>query len=97
VDHPVKGVVGKAVVHDAPVGKIAKDEMIAGIGASACLGKQPQPRLLDRRIVVLVDAVDTDNLVAALEEPPGDMIAYEAGDAGDQNLHQKRPSSGMDP
>jgi hypothetical protein len=81
--------VGKAAVDHAPVGEIAMDEMIAGIGLAARLVQEPQPRLLDLRVVVIVDAVDADNLVTALQEPPGDMIAYEAGSAGDQYLPQK--------
>ena len=49
-----------------------------------------QPReacLLELGIVIVVEVVDADDLVIALEQPLRDMHADEAGSSGDQNLH----------
>src|SRR5215469_15464179 len=47
-----------------------------------------EPRGLELRIVVAVQVVEPDHLLAALEEPLRRVIADEARRAGDQNLHR---------
>ena len=52
-----------------------------------CGLKPRQPRLLQRRIVVVVEVVDADDLVAAREQSLADVHADEAGATGDQDFH----------
>ena len=52
-------------------------------------GVQPrssgQPLLLQPRIVIGIEIVDADHALAALEQRRGDMVADEAGGAGDED------------
>ena len=49
-----------------------------------------QPRLLQFDIVVVVQAVEPDNLIAALQQALRDMRTDETGGAGDQDFHPRR-------
>src|SRR6185369_2517916 len=52
------------------------------------LARKPfEPRLLQARIVIIVDVVDADNLVAALQQGASGRRADESCDAGDENSH----------
>ena len=42
----------------------------------------------ERRIVAIIDNVEPHDAVAALDEPPGNMIADKAGSAGDKDFHE---------
>jgi hypothetical protein len=46
---------------------------------------------LQARVVVVVEVVDADYLVAAREQNLGDMHADETGRAGDENFHIVHP------
>ncbi len=46
-----------------------------------------QAGLLQRRIVVVVEIVDADHLVAAVHQVTADMAADEAGRSGYENSH----------
>ncbi len=46
-----------------------------------------QPRQLEVDVVVVVQVVQPDDGVAALEQAPRDVHADEAGGAGDEDLH----------
>ena len=50
-------------------------------------GNGVEPVALERRIVVVVDRVDTDHLLAPVEEGARDMHANEPGDTGQQYGH----------
>src|SRR5882672_4183570 len=52
--------------------------------------KNPQARLFELRIVICVEIVETDHLVAALEQAQGGMVTDESGRAGDEQLHNLR-------
>ena len=49
--------------------------------------------LLERGVVVRVEVVEADDLVAARQQPFGDVVADEARGAGDEHPHQSRPSA----
>ncbi len=51
-----------------------------------------EARLLESDVVVVVEVVETDDLVAAREQLRRSMKADEAGRAGDQYLHGLQPS-----
>jgi hypothetical protein len=55
-----------------------------------------QPRLLEGDVVVVVEAVDPDEVVAARQQAPADMKADEAGRAGHQDPSHRRASSRAD-
>ena len=38
-------------------------------------------------IVIIIQVVDTDDVIAAREQPQGEMMADESGSAGDEDLH----------
>ena len=46
-----------------------------------------QPRLLQPHIIVVVQVVDADDRIAPRQQRLGNMVADEAGAAGDQDLH----------
>jgi hypothetical protein len=51
-----------------------------------------EARLLERYVVVLVEVVETDNLVTARQQALRRVRADESGGAGHENLH-KHPST----
>ena len=51
------------------------------------LGKARQPGLLEIDVVIVVEVVDADHLVAASQQDLGDMHADKAGGTGDENFH----------
>ena len=67
-----------------------------GLGeGEAGMRLQPlQARPLQPRVVVAVEAVDPEHLLVAGEQGLCDVIADEAGAAGDQDRHAGRPSVG---
>ncbi len=69
-------------VHPGAVREVELDEAEPRV-----LAQDREPRFLQRRVVVVVEVVETDHLVAAIEEPAGDVKADEAGRAGDEDLH----------
>jgi hypothetical protein len=46
-----------------------------------------EPAVFDADVVVIVDDVKADDLIAARDEPLGQVVADETGGAGDENLH----------
>ncbi len=62
---------------------VGKIELVKG--ESAELPQHGKPRLLERGVVVVVDAVDADDGAAAFQKPPRQRKADEACSAGDQN------------
>ena len=46
-----------------------------------------EARLLERRVVIIVEIVDADNLLAAVEQRMGGRRSDKAGGAGDENGH----------
>ena len=50
-----------------------------------------EARPLERGVVIVIEVVDADHLVAALEQQAGDVQADEAGGTGDQDFHRGRP------
>src|SRR5438270_5179075 len=53
-----------------------------------------KPALLEGGVVVVVEVVETDDLVAPVEEGGGDVGADEAGRTGDENLHVEVDANG---
>ena len=77
-------------VDEGLVGKIAFDELVGMLrGICGLLLDLAQPILLERRIIVVVQVVkphDVERLLA-FEEPQNEVGAYEAGGAGDEDIH----------
>jgi hypothetical protein len=88
VHHAVEALGREQRLHPGAVGHVQALE------AKARLRRQPgQPGLLERRVVVVVEVVDADHLVAARQQALGHVHADEAGRAGDQDFHG-RPRAG---
>ena len=49
-----------------------------------------QARGFEARVVVGIEVVESDHLLAALEQPPRGMKSNEPGGAGDQQFHNRR-------
>jgi len=86
VDHPIEPLpgtlAGKECRHGLPVREIATLEAKPG------QRQEPgQARLLQAHLVVVVEIVETDHLVALLDEPLRQVKPDEAGGAGDEILH----------
>ena len=61
---------------------------VRAVEAKAAMPRQTlQPRVLQPHIVVGVDFIDADHLLAARQQRLGDVIADEAGGSGQQNGH----------
>ena len=66
-------------------GDIGAHETEAGPGLQAL-----DPRLFERRIVIVVEIIDTDDLVAACEQTFGHVVTDETGGAGNQKFQSRR-------
>jgi len=82
VDHALRPVAGKQRVQARGIGNVAFGEGKARVGAELC-----QPGMLQARVVVRVEVVDADDLIAALQQLLGHVHADEAGAAGDEDFH----------
>ena len=82
VDDALGRVLGEAPVHQRAVLEVA-----AHLGEALVRLDALEPRELQRGVVVVVDVVDADDLVAAFEQPDRERRADEPGRAGDENLH----------
>jgi len=58
-----------------------------GEGKARISAQQGQARLLQPHIVVIVEVVDADYPIAALEQRPGDVKADEPGSTGEKDRH----------
>ncbi|MNN59508.1 hypothetical protein D3C81_1746270 [compost metagenome] len=83
VDHPIEPLAGKERRHGGAIGEIAPLEAKSGQWQQQC-----QPCLLQADLVVVVEVVEADHLMAVATEPLRHMEADEAGGAGDQILHR---------
>ena len=87
VDHALEPLAGEKPGHARAVREVELDE-----AEPRELLQHLEPRELEAHIVVVVEVVEPDDLVAALEQLAGRVIADEASGAGDQDLHS-RPST----
>lgn len=78
VDHPVEAVLGEQRGHALAIGQVQRDESHV-VAARQII----EAGLLERDIVIRVEIVDPDDLVALPGEPPGHGMADEPGQAGD--------------
>ena len=92
VNDPVEAMLGKARLDRLPIGEIGLDEVVLDALAHRQRVELAQPRQLQVAVVIVVDDVEADNAVAAFDQPAGGAEADEAGIAGDEDLHQNRPS-----
>ena len=75
-------------VNESLVGEVALDELVGvPFGLRGFLLNDAQTVLLQRRIIVVVEVVETDDAegILAFEEAQDEVRAYEAGGAGDEN------------
>ena len=74
-------------VDEGLVGEVALDELVGMVrGGRGLLLDLAQTVLLKRRIVVVVQVVETDDAegLLGIQEPQHEVRAYEAGGAGDE-------------
>ena len=82
VDHAVEATGLEELRHARTVGHVELDE------AEALVRRQPrQPGLLEADVVVVVEVVEADDLIAARQQAQRGGHADEAGGAGEQNFH----------
>ena len=83
VQHPLGLELVKAAAQQRAVGQVAVDEAepVARVQAR-------QARLFQRRVVVAVEVVVADDLVAVGQQPLGGVVTDEAGGTGDENARQ---------
>ena len=82
VDHPIEPLAGKERRHGCAIGEVHPLEAKTGQWQ-----QQGQPRLLQADLVVVVEVVQANHLMAVAAEPLRHMEADEAGGAGDQIFH----------
>src|SRR5688572_18158982 len=68
----------------AAVGEVGLDELKAVVALQL-----RKPGVLEIDVVIVVDVVEADDLVAARQQGPGGLRADETGDAGYEHLHSK--------
>jgi hypothetical protein len=73
-----------------PVEKITSDMRVAGM-----VLETRETGLLQRHVVVVVEIVEADNLIPALEQAHGDMGTDKASGAGYKNFHWMEISRGQ--
>ena len=76
-------VLGDQVFHRSPVGDIQAFEAETVVAA-----KHIKARLLQRNVIVIIEIIDTDNLVAPLKKRARGMETNESGGAGNQDSHK---------
>ena len=75
------------VIDEGLVGEVTLDELVSmPFGCVSLLLDLAQTVLLERRIIVVVQVVKTNDVdrLLAFEEPQNEVGAYEAGGAGDE-------------
>src|SRR5260370_1147890 len=82
VDDLMRTQLGEERAHAVDVGDVDAAET-----EPAVLLQLLEARFLQRDVVVVIDVVDSDDLVAAGEQPRGDVVADESGRAGDEDQH----------
>ena len=73
---------GKELVHRGLVLEVRADD-VEGL----VLAKPGKARFLEGNVVVVVEVVEPDDLVAAIEQAPREVRADEARRAGDEDFH----------
>ena len=83
VNHALELLAREQLRHPRPVGEIQLDE-----AEVRPLPQLREPRLLQRDVVVVVEVVEPDDFVAALQQELRGVEADEAGRAGDEKFHE---------
>ena len=91
VDDGVEVALLEQVLHHHAVGDVVLEEAEVGVGLELF-----QPRQLQGRVVVVVEVVDADDFVAALQQDLCDVHADKPGGAGEQDFHCFASRSGVD-
>src|SRR5215472_6827869 len=87
VDHAAEAVDCKGGIDGGLVDEIGADKCkISGTG-SACPFEQHQSRFLQGRIVVVVDNIEADHVVAPRDQLPRGVEADETSGTGNEGLH----------
>ena len=82
VDHALRLMGGKYLLHRRAVRQIRGD-----MGVPRHIHQPRQSRLLQGDIVVVIEIVEADDLVAARQQALGDVGADEAGGASNEDFH----------
>ena len=86
MDHPLRSHLGEEPLHARPVGEI---QLVEGKAGGAL--KLAEPRLLQLYVVIGIEVIEPDDLVASVEQRLGGMVTDEPGRAGDQDTHRHIP------
>ena len=89
VDDPVDTPAAERALECGRLGQVTPHEIVVGAGRVRLGLQHLEPPLLERHVVVVVDGIDADHLVATLQKPPDQMEADETGVPGNQNSHAK--------
>ena len=92
MDDAVEAAIADAGIDCRLVGKIGAHEAVAGALLRRQVVELREPRFLQCRVVIGVDHVEADDIIAALDQPACDVITDEPGIAGHQDFHFGRAS-----
>ena len=92
VDDPVEALPGKAGPDRLLIGKIGVDERESRAGLRCLLAQYRETVLLELAAVIVVNRIQTDDIIAALDEGSRHMKTNETGAARDQNFQYGLPS-----
>lgn len=93
VDDPIKCVGGEALVNTFLICEICANELVVAARTPSGFLQGPEPRLLERRVVIVVYDVEADYGITSIEEPPGHVKANEPCVSGYEKLHAPQNSS----
>src|ERR1035437_10159053 len=97
MDYPIELVPLEAIRDHSGIAQVLTNEPIRGTAAFRRLGEQCQSGLFQRGIVVVVDDIESHDVVSALEQPHGGVKADESSVARNQDLHfwRRRMNPGL--
>ncbi len=82
VDDALEVFLAEEFGHARGIGDVELDEAKARM-----VGQLLQARLLQADVVIVVEVVDADDLVAARQQALGNVHSYKSGGAGDEHFH----------
>ena len=87
VDDPVEPMLGKHALYGIAISQIAACESPPSLPFSGLIAERAKSRLFQRRIVIVIDGIEPDNVIAAGKQMANGVKANEPCGAGYKNLH----------
>ena len=87
VDHPVEPMLRKHASYGIAISQIAARESPRSLPFSGLIAERAKARLFQRRIVIVIDDVEPDHVVAAGEQMASGVKANKPCGAGYKHLH----------